>query len=118
LWETIERGRRGRAPAALKRHLDERSDDLRREWEEFLELARTCRAERFEMAITHGDWIFNLLQRPGGPLHLVDWDEMLLAPPERDAWYELYWPGYLEGYRRVRPGYEPKPLGLAFYLYN
>ena len=61
----------------------------------------------------HGDCHFaNLLHRPGEPLYLIDFDDMVMGPPVQDLWMLL--PGrlddslaeidlFLEGYATFRP---------------
>ena len=47
--------------------------------------AARCRGDASGFVITHGDAGGNLLQN-GGKYYIVDWDNPVLAPPERDAW--------------------------------
>ena len=70
--------------------------------------------------LTHYDTMNNVLIRPDGRLVLVDWDDLLLAPPERDAWSHLVHDRraapYLRRYRRWVPTYEPDPDAILHYL--
>ncbi len=66
-----------------------------------------------EILRIHGDCHFgNILQRPGEPFHLIDFDDMASGPPVQDLWMLL--PGHLsqsrtelelllEGYEMFRP---------------
>lgn len=47
--------------------------------------AKQCRGDTADFFITHGDAGGNLIKN-GDNYYLVDWDNPVLAPPERDAW--------------------------------
>jgi len=47
--------------------------------------AKLCRSDTADFFITHGDAGGNLIQN-GDRYFIVDWDNPMLAPPERDAW--------------------------------
>lgn len=72
------------------------------------------------MVITHNDAPGNVMVSTDGRLVLVDWDELLLAPRERDTWPHListdraHW--FLTRYRRTVPTYEPEPDAVSHYL--
>jgi spectinomycin phosphotransferase len=71
----------------------------------------------------HGDvHTHNVLVDPGGSLHVVDWDELSMAPPERDLMFVLGSPiGLAPGEREAGlflRGYGPievDPVRLAYY---
>lgn len=51
-------------------------------------LGRACQQKAPQMVICHADiHTHNLLVGPDGGLHIVDWDETLLAPVERDLMF-------------------------------
>jgi hypothetical protein len=68
--------------------------------------------------LTHGDWPFNLMAGADGAVRLVDWDELMLAPAERDTWFaggdQPFWRAYHAG----RPGHRECEPATAFYLYG
>ena len=72
------------------------------------------------MVITHNDAAGNVMIRTDGRLCLVDWDELLLAPPERDTWRHLVDPvraaAFLTCYRRTVPDHEPDVDAVRHYL--
>ncbi|MGH2586529.1 MAG: phosphotransferase family protein, partial [Dehalococcoidia bacterium] len=73
--------------------------------------------------ITHGDGLGdNVIAGSDGRLYLVDWDELMLGPPERDTWFYLSntaaGEAFLERYRMTFPDYHPDPLRYTFYLYR
>ena len=73
-----------------------------------------------DLVITHYDAPGNVMIEPDGRLVLVDWDELLLAPRERDTWSHLVDPDqaprFLARYRRTVPDYEPDIDAVRHYL--
>jgi spectinomycin phosphotransferase len=122
LWVTLERARHGPTSdelrQGLRRFLDEQRASIAEDWAAFGEIARSCRAVSFELVLTHGDWPFNLLQGVDGTLYLIDWDELLLAPAERDTWYASGDPAFWRGYRAWRGGHAESTLATAFYVHH
>jgi spectinomycin phosphotransferase len=101
----------------LCRYLEVELPGIEAAWQEFQRIATACRSVGFDLVVTHGDWPFNLIESPDGTLHPIDWDELLLAPPERDTWFvgddERFWQAY-----RARRPHEPSALATAFYVNN
>ena len=122
LWQDVARLRAqatDEAPrAVLRSFVERRREELDRDWAAFGEVARACRAAGLELVLTHGDWPFNVLEDRGKRRYLVDWDEMLLAPAERDTWFAGDDPPFWRGYRPRRPDHAASHLATAFYLYN
>jgi len=52
--------------------------------------AERCKHDSSYFYITHGDAGGNVIVS-GSDYYIVDWDDPKLAPPERDAWFALYW---------------------------
>lgn len=79
-----------------------------------------CRKDTSNFYITHGDAGGNFLVNKG-KYFLVDWDDVLLAPPERDAWVMGYcdWARCLFQKTLGENGikYVLKPERLAYYCY-
>lgn len=63
--------------------------------------------------ITHGDAGGNTLVKGYEDIYIIDWDGLLLAPAERDAWIPE--PIYLDGYREILPKFTLHPTAIAFY---
>ncbi len=122
LWGTVESARQEHASdeprRGLRRFLDEQETAIAEGWAVFEEIARACRATTFEMVVTHGDWPFNLLQSESGTLYLIDWDELLLAPAERDTWYVGDDPAFWRSYRSRRAGHAESALATAYYIHH
>jgi spectinomycin phosphotransferase/16S rRNA (guanine(1405)-N(7))-methyltransferase len=78
-------------------------------------LAETAAQRRDRMVITHGEpHAGNVMTTPGG-LALVDWDTVLLAPPERDLWDMAGDDGSLLGHYTRATGIQIDPEALALY---
>jgi spectinomycin phosphotransferase len=103
--------------ALLGRHRDEILNALSR-----LEASgEKLRGSRDGWVPTHGDPTQgNILKRPDGHLHLVDWDGIVLGPPERDL---VFFGGssfdvFMDGYRDSRPVPPIRADLVSFYLYH
>jgi hypothetical protein len=76
--------------------------------------------EGFRGVITHGDAPGNIMVADDGTLYVIDWDDLLLAPPERDTWFHVDdpdgWVLFLRYYRERFPGYELDQEVYRFYL--
>lgn len=72
------------------------------------------------MVVTHHDAPGNILKDAAGRIYLVDWDDVMLAPRERDTWFHLTTPAdrarFLPLYRRTFPDYEVDERMYAYYL--
>ena len=85
---------------------------------EYSRLSELCEAEACEMVITHGDAPGNVLVKSFEDIYLVDWDEVLLAPAERDTWIMDHFSRFIDGYRHSRPGYVVNTNMRSFYIYK
>lgn len=93
--------------------LEHRSDRLRH-------FANLCRQDTSGFYLTHGDAGGNFYV--SGDRHfLIDWDDVLLAPPERDAWVMGFcdWARCLfqKSLRQNGIEYTLRPERLAYYCY-
>jgi hypothetical protein len=82
---------------------------------EYQSLGRRAAAQPERMVITHGEpHAGNVIATANGPV-LIDWDTVLVAPPERDLW-DLAGddPALLDHYAGVT-GTEIDPLALSLY---
>lgn len=122
LWRILARAREEPASdeprRGLRAFLDEQEPAIREGWEDFEAIARACHEASFELVLTHGDWPFNLLQGADDTLYLIDWDELLLAPAERDTWYAGDESAFWQGYRAQRPGHAASELATAYYVHH
>src|SRR5207248_1601000 len=116
LWRTLETARadkaRNDAEAHLQGFVTREWCRLEQDWQRFKAIAQRCRDEQPPLVITHGDWPFNLLQSEN--IYLVDWDEVLLAPAERDLWFPQREAAFDRGYQAKAHN----ELATSFYVYN
>ena len=82
--------------------------------------SKRCMTDKSHFYITHGDAGGNIIMN-GGKFCIVDWDDPVLAPPERDAWFCLHWDWAMETFREAlrQSGidYMLRPERLAYYCY-
>ena len=80
-----------------------------------------CKGNTTGFVITHGDAGGNLIE-DGELCYIVDWDEPILAPPERDAWVMCNrdWArdAFHEALRQHSVTYTLRPERLAYYCYH
>lgn len=96
---------------------------IRLDWVALKEMVQECRNAIWKAVITHGDAKGdNTLIGDDGTVYLIDWDTMLLAPPERDGWFHLanneFRADFLRIYRQTFSDYAPHPLFVQFYLFR
>ncbi|MGE3856829.1 MAG: phosphotransferase [Dehalococcoidia bacterium] len=121
LWATVERAARGtgdEVARGLAAFLAGIAPDVRADWAAFQAITERCRAASFDLVITHGDVPWNVMRDGGGSLHLIDWDELLLAPAERDLWFFLDQPAFMAAYRARRGGGDVDALAAAYYVHH
>ncbi|MFZ0545017.1 MAG: phosphotransferase [Candidatus Promineifilaceae bacterium] len=106
------------ASLALKELTVKNHDNLLFFYDTFLSLGEKCRDTKWQMVITHGDAPGNILVKSPQDIYLVDWDDLLLAPAERDLWFLLGRNELLDGYLSVRPNYEINQDAVNYYLFN
>ncbi|MCL2775623.1 MAG: aminoglycoside phosphotransferase family protein [Oscillospiraceae bacterium] len=81
-----------------------------------------CAGDDTNYYITHGDAGGNIIIN-GNRFYLVDWDDPIIAPPERDAWFGFfYWDwaagAFNEALRRNGIAYIIRPERSAYYCYH
>ncbi|MCY4073732.1 MAG: aminoglycoside phosphotransferase family protein [Chloroflexi bacterium] len=90
--------------------------------ERYLSLGSRLEARGYEHVICHGDiHPANIMVDAAGAIHIVDWDEVILAPKERDLMFFLVdghpqdaVSAFLEGYGDC----QVDKFGLAYYRYD
>jgi len=84
--------------------------------------AALCQKDTSDFYITHGDAGGNFFVGSNGQNYIVDWDEVMYAPLERDAWVMCCrdWARELfnETLRQNNIPYKLRPERLAFYCYH
>ncbi len=83
---------------------------------------QTVQLSSQDLVITNGDAPGNTLVKSRTELFIIDWDELLFAPAERDTWFFINHPDFFNGYASVRPGFTPNPdlhrLCVLTYFFN
>jgi len=83
--------------------------------------AELCRGDTMGFVITHGDAGGNFMVS-GDKYFIVDWDNPVLAPPERDAWVmcgkDLAMDAFHDALRSNGVAYTLRPERLAYYCYD
>ena len=85
------------------------------------EFSYRCQGDRSRFFITHGDAGGNLMMNKGRPC-ITDWDEVMAAPPERDAWVMCCQDWAREAFQKALHErgiiYALQPERLAYYCYH
>jgi len=80
-----------------------------------------CRGDTTHFVITHGDAGGNVIENRDR-YFIVDWDNAVLAPPERDAYFGMGWdwmlPAWSDALRENGINYTLRPERLAYYCYD
>jgi thiamine kinase-like enzyme len=83
--------------------------------------SRLCGGDVSGFVLTHGDAGGNFIAS-SGKNYLVDWDNPLFAPPERDAWFCMGWEWAMTAFHSALKengiDYTLRPERLAFYCYD
>ena len=116
------------SPGPLRDLLDPRADEIRDVLAVLDDLGARLRVEDPRRVLTHGDLHGgNLVLSGDDRLYVLDWDDALLAPPERDLAPFLQgdrhlprgsFREFLERYEAVAGPVELDPNVLRFYLYR
>jgi spectinomycin phosphotransferase len=93
----------------LKKLLQLHEADVRRYLAEFFKIAQICKENRRPLVLTHGDIVNNILVMAPDDIYIIDWDEMRLAPAERDIFMNDENPEFMAGYKSIRPDFVIDP---------
>jgi hypothetical protein len=123
LWPTLDRAAAAdgdEVVRGLRAFLHPMGDELHRGWTAFEAVAERCRETAFPLVLTHGDALWNVMVDEAGVLHLVDWDELILAPAERDLWFFTERPEFMRAYRahRARLAVPLDALAVSYYVHH
>lgn len=101
--------------------LERYRDRLQHRAERLFLFAERCQSDRSHFYLTHGDAGGNVIVADD-KYYIVDWDDPRLAPPERDAWFCLYWDWAMTAFNNALRGnginYTLRPERLAYYCYH
>jgi len=115
IWANLEPGSpAGQELQAHREILERRASRLER-------LAAICRDDESNFYATHGDAGGNFMMDDAS-CYIVDWDEIMLAPPERDAWVMCTqaWArqAFDDALHRHGIGYTLRTERLAYFCYH
>ena len=120
-WNSIKK-----SPKSLKRDgllaiLDGYSKEIFGWAKRLAHFSSVCSENTSDFYITHGDAGGNLMT-DGKNFAIMDWDEVMYAPLERDAWvmccYDWAFELFENSLRQSGIGYRLKKERLAFYIYH
>jgi Ser/Thr protein kinase RdoA (MazF antagonist) len=101
--------------------LEKHRELLRYRAERLKRFSKLCAADKSHFYITHGDAGGNVIVS-AERYFIVDWDTPTLAPPERDAWFCLYWDWAIAAFNNElqKNGitYTLRTERLAYYCYH
>jgi len=115
IWANLEPG------SPVDQELQAHRKILERRASRLERLAEICRGDASGFYATHGDAGGNFMMDDAS-CYIVDWDEIMLAPPERDAWVMCTQPWarrvFDDALRRHNIDYTLKTERLAYFCYH
>lgn len=103
----------------LRSYLNAYEPEIRQDWKRFHKLLKQCKSEKnTDYRLTHGDAVGNVMKSSRDELFIIDWDEIKLAPAERDTWFLIDNHQFLAGYCELIPDYKLNKLAYSFYIHN
>lgn len=100
----------------FKKLLMTHEEELRQNLAEYIRLKKLCPQKDLSLVITHGDVPTNILVKSPTDIYIIDWDELLLAPAERDLWMMDEYPEFMAGYKNIRPNFTINPTLRSYYI--
>jgi thiamine kinase-like enzyme len=91
--------------------------EIRGDWDIFQQIIQECKnVSSDNFVLTHGDAPGNVIVNNSGELFVIDWDAMMLAPPERDVWFLKDNSHFMQGYKEKYPEYQLNTIFYNYYL--
>jgi len=119
-WERLRRNP-GAEAARICALFEQRRETLTHLAERLKYFAKRCAEDDAHFYLTHGDAGGNLIAN-GDRYAIVDWDDPILAPPERDGWVMecFHWAQAVFQAELAKNGihYTLRPERLAYYCYH
>lgn len=120
-WEALKNAPKTDANGVVLATLERFRNELSHCASRLSELAGRCREEKGDFYLTHGDAGGNFFVG-NGRNYIFDWDEVMYAPLERDAWvmgcYDWARKLFDDTLRENHIPYQLRPERLAFYCYH
>ena len=111
--------RKNSVETKLKTLIKSKKDQINTLWKTFQSLSTQCKKLDYVPTITHGDAFGNVMVDNSERIYLVDWDDILLAPPERDTWFSLdrySLESFTNTYTKYFPQHQPNHIFRDYYL--
>jgi len=89
----------------FKKLLLKYEDEVRHNIDKLLSISKLCKERTDKLVLTHGDISTNVLVKSPDNIYIIDWDELRLAPAERDIWMLDEHPDFMKGYKNIRPDF-------------
>jgi len=102
----------------LRNLLKERKKEIFQIFDNFLEVSKKCKKQKWHVVITHGDAPGNILVKSPKNFYIIDWDDILLAPAERDLWFFEEKEEFINGYKSVFPDFSLNQDAVSYYTYS
>ncbi len=120
-WETLKSAPKTDANDAVLAVLERFNEDIFHCASRLSYIAGLCRQDENTFYLTHGDAGGNFFIGDGRN-YILDWDEVMYAPPERDAWvmgcYDWARNLFNDTLKANHIPYKLQPERLAFYCYH
>lgn len=100
----------------LSNLLSERQTEILDFYKEFLQVSEDCQNKKYELFITHGDSPGNVLVKSPKDIYIIDWDDILLAPVERDLWFLKTNQNFMSGYQFIFPEFSFNEQLTNYYI--
>lgn len=82
----------------------------------FLEVQSFAKDTTVKAVLTHGDGSGNVMVDKNNELFIIDWDDLLVAPKERDLWFHYKDDNMMKYYKKLNPDFEMHKVMYSFYL--
>ena len=120
-WNELKNAPSSEANNIVLSMLEGRSKDLHHRAARLSHFASLCQNDMSNFYITHGDAGGNFFVGDDGKHYILDWDEVMYAPLERDVWVMAcrHWARELfnDTLHENNISYELRPERLAFFCY-
>lgn len=102
----------------LKEVLKQNKEEIDKYYEVLQKLIAQTPRTKTDLVITHGDAGGNVLVKFPTDIYIIDWDEILLAPRERDLWVLEHESKFVAGYKSVVPNFAVNEIARDFCIVN
>lgn len=120
-WQTLESMPQDNTTIAILSLFEQNRIKFEQRAERLLKFSELCKTDTSHFYITHGDAGGNVIKNDDN-FYIVDWDDPVYAPPERDAWFCMHWDWAMNAFntslKQNGIDYLLRPERLAYYCYS